>query len=125
MCIKTGGAEKTGEWESRIWTLRWIGEKANAVRTANGKQSDEWEPGIWTLILRWIEENVSAARGMAGFLNRKVQGPGVRQDFFSHGLTRTHAKKYLERFRVKRLIDCGIQNIKKMRTMRLKASSLT
>jgi hypothetical protein len=74
MCIKTGGAEKIGEWESRIWTLRWIGEKANAVRTTDGKKSDEREPRIWTWILNGIEESVSAARNLAGFLNNWIQG---------------------------------------------------
>jgi hypothetical protein len=69
MCMKTGEAEKTGEWESRIWTLRWIGEKANAARTAGGNKSGECKPPVvWTPGL--IEEKVSAARGLPGYLNK-------------------------------------------------------
>ena len=67
MCIKTGGAEKTGEWESPIWILHWIGERANDAKTADGNRRDEWESRIWTWILHRIEENVSAARNVAGF----------------------------------------------------------
>jgi hypothetical protein len=74
MCFKTGGAEKTGEWGSRIWILHWTGEKASVARTVGGKKSDVWEPSIWTWILSWIEENVSAARNLHGFLNKKIQG---------------------------------------------------
>jgi len=31
MCIKTGGAEKTGEWVSPVWILQWIEENASAA----------------------------------------------------------------------------------------------
>jgi hypothetical protein len=60
MCIKIAGAEKTGEWESPIWTLRWIEEKANAARTAGGTKTGEWKPPIGALSR--IEEKAIAVR---------------------------------------------------------------
>jgi hypothetical protein len=66
MCFKTAGAEKTGEWASRIWILRWIGEKVSAARIAGGKKSGESNPLIWTP--GWIEEKVNAVRSSHGFL---------------------------------------------------------
>jgi hypothetical protein len=68
MCSRIAGAEKTGEWESRIWTLRSIGERVNAARTAGGKKNDEWKPPI--RLPGWIGEKVSAARRLLGFLNK-------------------------------------------------------
>ena len=65
MSIRTAGAEKTGEWESPIWILHWIGEKANDARTADGKKTDEWESRIW--ILSRIEGNESAVGSVGGF----------------------------------------------------------
>jgi hypothetical protein len=68
MCTKTAGAERTGEWESHIWILRWIGEKANDAKTADGKKTGELESNIWNPF--WKEEKVSAAGRLRGFLNK-------------------------------------------------------
>jgi hypothetical protein len=68
MFSKTEGAEKTGEWESRIWIPLWTGEKVSAARTAGANKSGESKPLVWAP--RRIEEKVSAAKGLPGYLNR-------------------------------------------------------
>jgi hypothetical protein len=65
MCTKTAGAERTGEWESHIWILRWIGEKASVARAVGADKSGVTKPLIWTP--GWIEEKVSDAGRLHGF----------------------------------------------------------
>jgi hypothetical protein len=73
MCIKTGEAEKTGDWESPIWILRWIEEKASAAKTTGAEETGERQPSI--RIPGRIEEKASAAERLRGFLNDENSAP--------------------------------------------------
>jgi hypothetical protein len=69
MFTRTGGAEKIGEWELPIWTLRWIEEKANVARTPDGKKIGARRQSGRTSDR--IEEKASAARRWRGFLGEE------------------------------------------------------
>jgi len=73
MFTRTAGAAKIGEWESPIWILHWIEEKANVARTPGGKKTGERRRSGWTA--GRIEEKASAAKKLRGFLNEEDSVP--------------------------------------------------